>query len=82
MEHRLFCHITQNWRGKPLRTFEAVVQLIGHTRTTAGLRVKSKLDKGEYPTGVVTTDAEMKALALHKHDFHGEWNYELHPRPA
>lgn len=82
VEHRLFCHITQNWRGKPLRTFEAVVQLIGHTRTKAGLRVKSKLDTREYPTGVVTTDAEMKALALHKHNFHGEWNYELHPRPA
>ena len=82
VEHRLFCHITQNWRGKPLRTFEAVVQLIGHTRTKAGLRVKSKLDKRKYPTGVVTTDAEMQRLDLHKHTFHGEWNYALHPRPT
>jgi len=81
VEHRLFCHITQNWRGKPLRTFEAVVQLIGHTKTEAGLRVRSKLDKRKYPTGVVTTDAEMQKLDLHKHTFHGEWNYALHPRP-
>ena len=82
VEHRLFCHITQNWRGKPLRTFEAVVQLIGHTKTEAGLRVRSKLDKRKYPTGVVTTDAEMQKLDLHKHAFHGEWNYALHPRPT
>jgi transposase len=82
VEHRLFCHITQNWRGKPLRTFEAVVQLIGHTKTDAGLRVRSKLDKRKYPTGVVTTDAEMQKLDLHKHTFHGEWNYALHPRPT
>lgn len=80
IEHRLFCHITQNWRGKPLRTFETVVELIGHTRTVAGLRVKAKLDTGTYPTGLVVTRAEMKALALHPYEFHGEWNYELRPR--
>jgi hypothetical protein len=80
IEHRLFCHITGNWRGKPLRTFETIVDLIGNTRTAAGLRVKAKLDKRKYPTGVVTTNAEMDALSLHRHDFHGEWNYELHPR--
>lgn len=80
IEHRLFCHITQNWRGKPLRTFETVVQLIGHTRTEAGLRVKAKLDTASYPTGVVIKDAQMKALALHRHAFHGEWNYALRPR--
>ena len=51
IEHRLFCHITKNWRGRPLRTFETVVDLIGHTRTAAGLRVKAKLDKRRYPTG-------------------------------
>ncbi len=80
IEHRLFCHITQNWRGKPLRTFETVVELIGHTRTAAGLRVKAKLDTARYPTGVAIKPAQMKALALHRHAFHGEWNYELHPR--
>jgi len=80
IEHRVFCHITQNWRGKPLRTFEAVVALIGHTRTSSGLRVKAKLDTGTYPTGIEVTRAEMRQLALHRDEFHGEWNYELHPR--
>ena len=55
IEHRLFCHITQNWRGKPLRTFETIVDTIGNTRTASGLRVKARLDKRKYPTGVVTT---------------------------
>ena len=80
IEHRLFCHITQNWRGKPLRTFETVVELIGHTRTAAGLPAKAKLDTAAYPTGLVVTRAEMKGLALHPQTFHGEWNYELRPR--
>ena len=80
IEHRLFCHITKNWRGRPLRTFEAVVELIGHTRTVTGLRVKAKLDKRRYRTGVVVSRAEMKQLELHRHTFHGDWNYELRPR--
>ena len=82
IEHRLFCHITENWRGRALRTFETVVALIGHTRTAAGLRVKAKLDTRRYPTGCVVTHAEMRALALHPHAFHGDWNYELRPRPS
>jgi hypothetical protein len=80
IEHRLFCHITKNWRGKPLRTFETIVDLIGNTRTKAGLRVKAKLDKRKYPTGVVITKAQMKALALFHDEFRGEWNYEIRPR--
>jgi hypothetical protein len=80
IEHRLFCHITQNWRGKPLRTFETVVETIGQTRTATGLRVKARLDPKRYPTGVAVTRAQMNALALHRHDFHGEWNYDLRPR--
>jgi len=82
IEHRLFCRITENWRGKPLRTFETVVELIGHTRTTTGLRVKARLDKRKYPTGVVVTKAQMSSLSLHEHAFHGEWNYELRPHPS
>jgi transposase len=82
IEHRLFCHITQNWRGKPLTSFETVVNLIGRTRTTRGLRVKARLDKKQYPTGVEITKAEMKRLALRKDDFHGDWNYLLEPRRA
>ena len=56
------------------------MQLIGHTRTAAGLRVKAKLDKRKYPTGVVVTNAEIKNLAIAKNVFHGDWNYELRPR--
>lgn len=82
IQHRLFCHVTANWRGKPLRTFETVVQLIGHTRTTTGLLVKAKLDKRKYPPGIVISEAQMNDLGLHEHDFHGEWNYELRPRMA
>ncbi len=80
IEHRLFCHITQNWRGKPLRTIETVVALIGSTRTAAGLRVRARLDSKAYPTGVEVTKKQMKALALIPGDFHGEWNYQLLPR--
>jgi hypothetical protein len=63
-----------------LRTFETVVELIGHTRTAKGLRVKAKLDKRKYPTGVVFADEEIQNLALEKHSFHADWNYELFPR--
>ena len=80
IEHRLLCHITQNWRGKPLRTFETIFDLIGNTRTAVGLRVKAKLDKRKYPLGVVATKAEIAALSLHRNEFHGDWNYELYPR--
>jgi hypothetical protein len=80
IEHRLFCHITQNWRGKPLRTFEAVVELIGNTRTNEGLRVKAKLDPRKYATGVEITKEQMQQLKLRPHSFRGEWNYELKPR--
>jgi hypothetical protein len=80
IEHRLFCHLTENWRGRALVTFETLVELIGHTHTATGLRVKAKLDKRRYQTGVVVTTAEMRALALDPHPFHGDWNYTLRPR--
>jgi len=82
IEHRLFCHITQNWRGKPLVTLETLVELIGNTRTRAGLRVKARLDNGKYPTGVLVTRAQLNELALIHEEFRGEWNYELHPRKS
>jgi Rhodopirellula transposase DDE domain len=82
IEHRLFCHITQNWRGKPLTSFETVVNLIGSTRTRKGLRVKARLDKNTYPTGLGITKAEMKRLALRRADFHGDWNYQVDPRTS
>ena len=80
IEHRLFCHLTENWRGRALVTFETLVELIGHTETATGLRVKARLDKRKYKTGVVVTKAEMRALALDRHAFHGDWNYTLRPR--
>ena len=80
IEHRLFCHITRNWRGKPLATYETVVELIGSTRTSKGLHVRARLDNGSYPIGVEITQAEMKKLELRKEDFHGDWNYRVEPR--
>ena len=64
IEHRLFCHITANWRGTPLVTFETIVDRIGNTRTAAGLRVRAALDTREYPTGVTVTKSQMEAVAL------------------
>jgi len=80
IEHRLFCHITENWRGRPLLTLETVVELIGNTRTTAGLRVKARLDAKTYPTGTDISKKDMSGLALVRQPFHGDWNYELRPR--
>jgi hypothetical protein len=80
IEHRLFSHIAMNWRGKPLVSLAAIVSLIGSTRTTSGLRVRSEIDQGSYPSGVVVTDAQMASLNLERHHFHGDWNYTIHPR--
>ena len=80
IEHRLFCHITQNWRGRPLSDRLAVVELIGATTTRAGLKVECALDHRTYEKGVKVSDAEMAALNLTGEDFHPEWNYSIRPR--
>jgi hypothetical protein len=80
IEHRLFAHISMNWRGRPLVSHEVIVELIGATTTQAGLRVQAELDLGQYPTKVKVTDEEMASLHLTPHAFHGEWNYTLAPR--
>jgi hypothetical protein len=80
IEHRLFCHITENWRGTPLRTFETIVDRIGNTRTTTGLHVHARLDPGQYPTGAKVRKSQMDELAFIPDSFHGEWNYSLLPR--
>ena len=80
IEHRLFCHITANWRGTPLTTYETIVDRIGNTRTAAGLRVQAELDAGEYPTGVKVSKAQMDAMMLVRDEFHGDWNYKFIPR--
>jgi hypothetical protein len=77
IEHRLFCHITENWRGRPLVDHETIVQLIGSTRTAAGLQVKAKLDERLYETGIKVSDATMDELRLVEDRFHGEWNYTI-----
>jgi hypothetical protein len=80
IEHRLFCHITQNWRGKPLTSRLAVVELIAATTTTTGLQVCCELDTRPYPKGIKVSDAEMGTLNLTGHEFHPEWNYTIAPR--
>jgi hypothetical protein len=80
IEHRLFSHISMNWRGRPLVSHEVVVKLIGATMTKTGLRVKAKLDKRKYPLKVKVTDDQMRSLNIEPHEFHGEWNYTIRPR--
>lgn len=79
IEHRLFAHISMNWRGRPLTSHEVIVDLIGATTTRTGLRVHAELDDGTYPTKVRVPDEQMSTLPLALHDFHGEWNYTLTP---
>jgi transposase len=80
IEHRLFCQITENWRGRPLVSREVVVNLIGHTTTKTGLSIRSELDEGSYPTGRKDSDEQMKGLVIKRDKFHGEWNYTILPR--
>jgi Rhodopirellula transposase DDE domain len=80
IEHRMFCHITENWRGRPLVSREVVVNLIGHTTTKTGLAIRSELDEGSYPTGRKVSDEQMEELSIKRDKFHGEWNYSILPR--
>ena len=79
IEHRMFCHITQNWRGRPLVSHEIIIQLIANTRTKVGLEIRAEPDTGRYPTGIKISDKELAALKLKPAKFHGEWNYALLP---
>jgi transposase len=81
IEHRLFSHITMNWRGRPLASHEIIVNSIAATTTRTGLAVHAELDEGAYPAGIKVSDAEMGALPLVCHYWHGEWNYTLLPAP-
>ena len=76
----MFCHITANWRGRPLTSREVVVNLIGSTTTNQGLRIKATLDENTYAPGIKVSDEELATLAIERNDFHGEWNYKLRPR--
>ena len=79
IEHRLFSQITRNWQGRPLTSHETILSLIGATTTTTGLSVTAELDDGAYPIGIKITDRQMKDLPISRADWHGEWNYTLHP---
>lgn len=80
IEHRLFSQIAQNWRGKPLLSYEVIVNLIGSTTTTKGLNVVCELNENNYDIGIKVTDEELKSLNLQKDEFHGEWNYKISPQ--
>jgi hypothetical protein len=79
IEHRLFSFITQNWRGRPLVSHAVIVQLIAATTTKTGLKVHCEIDPNTYPAGIKVSDAEIACINLHRHDFHGDWNYTIIP---
>jgi hypothetical protein len=79
IEHRMFCHITQNWRGRPLTSYATIVQLIGQTTTTTGLKIRAEIDENEYPTKEVVTAEQMATVRLTPEEFHGDWNYTIKP---
>jgi hypothetical protein len=80
IEHRMFCHITENWRGRPLVSHEVIVNLIANTTTRKGLRIQAQRDTNTYPTGITVTDEELGSIWIEKAEFHGEWNYKILPR--
>ncbi len=80
IEHRLFCHITRNWRGVPLESHEVVVSSIGNTRSESGLEVHAWLDENDYEKDIKVSDDDLAECLIKRHTFHGEWNYEIHPR--
>ena len=75
----MFCHITRNWRGRPLVSHEVIVNLIGNTATTQGLKIKAEIDTGIYPTGIKVTDEELATVNIKPAQFHGDWNYCILP---
>ena len=80
IEHRMFCHITRNWRGRPLESLEVIVSLIANTTTEKGLRIRAAVDAGRYPKGIKVPDEELAEVALEPEVFHGDWNYTINPR--
>jgi hypothetical protein len=80
IEHRLFCFITKNWRGRPLTSYEVIVNLIANTTTETGLTVRAALDTNEYETGIEVSDEQLASVKLTPAKFHGEWNYTIRPR--
>jgi hypothetical protein len=82
IEHRMFCHITQNWRGRPLESVESIVSLIGSTTTKAGLRIRAAIDKNQYEKAIRVSDDELASVNIKPSSFHGDWNYTIHRSPS
>jgi transposase len=82
IEHRLFCHVTRNWKGEPLETYDIVVNLIGSTTTTTGLKVHAELDERIYNKGRKVSDEDLASVNIKRSRFHGEWNYVIRPHPS
>jgi hypothetical protein len=80
IEHRMFSFISMNWRGRPLVSYETIVELIGSTRTTKGLEIRCEIDEGTYEKGRAVSDTELDAILIERDRFHGEWNYTIYPR--
>lgn len=81
IEHRMFSFITMNWRGRPLTSLRTIIELISATTTNSGLTIRADHDPTQYPKGVKISDAQLAAIALTRHDWHGDWNYTIHPTP-
>jgi hypothetical protein len=79
IEHRMFCHITENWRGRPLISRAVIINLVGNTTTNEGLTINAELDTNSYPKGIKISDEDMAAISIKKHKFHGDWNYTIAP---
>jgi hypothetical protein len=79
IEHRMFCHVTENWRGRPLLNRAVIVNLIGHTKTKEGLHIHAELDTACYPRKLKVTDEQLAAVRIKHDNFHGEWNYTIQP---
>jgi hypothetical protein len=80
IEHRLFSHISMNWRGHPLTSFETILNLISSTTTKTGLKVNARIDLNKYPKGIKVSDAQLRMIDISRNDFHGEWNYTIYPQ--
>lgn len=80
IEHRLFCFITKNWRGRPLTSYQTIINLIASTTTQTGLTVRAALDPKSYETKITVTDEQLAKLKITRYEFHGEWNYTIKPR--
>ena len=81
IEHRLFSYVSLNWRGRPLESLAVIIDLIGQTTTSTGLKVYARLDPGKYEKGIKVTDAELATVNIARDQFHGDWNYTIHPQP-